>query len=160
MRYRCYQPSRPSYIYYGARGITVCEEWQKREPFLKWCDETFIEGRTLDRIDNDGPYAPWNCRWATAKQQNSNKRVTEKRLIASRLSMKKAIIANVAMMAKKYGALATRRKKFCPGCKIKLFLKHFNVDNSRPDKLTSYCRECGKQRCLNYYFRKKGSSCE
>lgn len=78
MHNRCNQKTHPSYMNYGGRGISVCEEWSGKYGFLvfkKWANENgWAEGLTLDRIDNNLGYSPSNCRWSTALQQSYNKR--------------------------------------------------------------------------------------
>lgn len=74
MRRRCHQSHRPDYKNYGARGIYVCNEWRNSfEAFYRDMGPR-PKDRILDRRDNDGPYAPGNCYWATRKQQERNKR--------------------------------------------------------------------------------------
>ena len=75
MMQRCYTKSNPAYKHYGERGISVCEEWQDIIKFVAWADSTYIEGYTLDRIDNAGNYEPSNCRWADATTQAINQRM-------------------------------------------------------------------------------------
>lgn len=74
MRQRCYNPNSKRYYTHGARGITICDRWlESYDNFLKDMDIK-PEGYSIDRINNDGNYEPNNCRWATSKQQASNRR--------------------------------------------------------------------------------------
>ncbi len=74
MKKRCFNPRSPAFKYYGSRGITMCDEW--RGSFERFYLDMGPKpnGKSIDRIDNDGNYEPGNCRWATTSQQNANRR--------------------------------------------------------------------------------------
>ena len=100
MKQRCFNPKDDCYSSYGGRGITVCPIWAKRNgyhEFIDWAntnnlwwyfgmgqrryDPTTPKGTcALDRVDNDGPYTPINCRWVDQKTQANNTRKTKARI--------------------------------------------------------------------------------
>lgn len=71
---RCTNPSNSKYPIYGGRGINVCKQWTKFSNFLVDMGEPPTNKHSIDRIDNNSDYCKENCRWATSKQQNRNKR--------------------------------------------------------------------------------------
>ena len=76
MKQRCNNPRNQAFKNYGAIGIKVCKEWQESfMNFYNWAMATgYNEMLSIDRINVNGNYEPKNCRWATWKIQQNNRR--------------------------------------------------------------------------------------
>lgn len=84
LKKRCNNITHKNYMYYGGRGISVCESWDTS--FINFYNDMgkrpFPEAQ-IDRIDNDKGYSKDNCEWVSPLQ---NMRHTSR----TKLSMEKA----------------------------------------------------------------------
>lgn len=126
---RCYNPKDSSYRLYGARGITICEEWlNDREKFIKWgLENGYKRGLSIDRIDNNQGYRPQNCHFIPLTQQQNNKRNTVTNLI--------------------------KGTRICRLCKQEKPLIEFHFSNKKQGKRQYACKEC-KNKYMREWRRK------
>ena len=76
IRERCHNTSHKHYHNYGARGISLFDDWRTDvTSFINYVSNlpnAFKQGYSLDRINNNGNYEPNNLRWATRITQAEN----------------------------------------------------------------------------------------
>lgn len=75
---RCYRPNAKGYGYYGGVGVAVCTRWKEYKNFVADMGPRPATGYSIERVDPNGDYEPANCVWATASQQQQNKRTTRR----------------------------------------------------------------------------------
>ena len=103
MKTRCYNQKHPTYRRYGAKGITVAQEWKNDfRAFANYIGPRPSKDYTVDRIVASGPYAPGNVRWASkytqAENRNNNPEVTYRgqtlrlRIVAEHLNLPKSLL--------------------------------------------------------------------
>lgn len=75
--HRCHTTSHKAFHNYGARGITVCDEWRGVDGFKNFIEHIGAKPHpalTLDRLDNERGYEPGNVAWRTRTAQALNRR--------------------------------------------------------------------------------------
>jgi hypothetical protein len=110
LRGRCDNERNPNYPNYGGRDITYDPRWKS---FAQFLDDMGLppEGKCLERIDNDGPYNKDNCRWATRKEQSTNKRSTR---IIEYEGARKSLTEWAAQLGLPHSTLRTRLENGWP----------------------------------------------
>ena len=115
MKSRCCNSNTPNYKYYGERGITIYLPWiTSFEQFYVDMGKRPSSSYSLDRKDTDGDYTPDNCRWATASEQQLNKR----RFISPK--------------TRKYGKLSMPEIAAQAGCSLSTLERHLSGKRISP----------------------------
>lgn len=110
MKGRCYYSKNNRFRYYGAKGITICDEWlDDFKNFYKWAiTNGYRDDLTIDRIDVNGNYEPSNCRWVDARKQARNK--SDNRLLTYK-NQTLCVSEWCVLFGLKYGTLISRIKR-------------------------------------------------
>lgn len=102
---RCTNKKSKHFKNWGARGITVCEEWKKFENFFADMGKKPFEGAQIDRIDNEKGYYKENCRWVTSRE---NLRNTRRNRIIKYKGQSKCLVEWAELLKINYQTLRSR----------------------------------------------------
>lgn len=103
MKSRCGNSNNPKFKHYGARGITVCNEWLDFQAFKDWAESNgYSDNLSIERASNDRGYSPENCSWIPMAEQRRNQR--RSKLSAEDVPVIR-IMANDGMLHRKIGEL-------------------------------------------------------
>jgi hypothetical protein len=113
MKERCQNTESEAYKHYGAKGVTLCLEWQTFPPFEKWSRENGeAAGLEIDRIRGKEGYGPGNCRWVT-KLVNNRNRCTVKLSVESAAEIRRERISIGTTMQKFAERYGVRKGAIC-----------------------------------------------
>lgn len=176
MKRRCTAPSDDKYPIYGGRGIFVCPEWNDFEAFYAWATTAgYRPGLSIDRINNNGPYSPDNCRWATRATQDNNRRNNylvsafgETKTLTEWSQDPRCVVTYEALMFRiKRRDWNSERALTTPTIKNNGQATHcpkghpYNEENiswDGPDRKWRKCKACMRARANAWYAKKKGSA--
>ena len=155
---RCYNPKSKSYPDYGARGITMSDEWKDSfEAFYQDMGPRPSLNHSIEREKNDQGYSKDNCKWATREEQNNNTRTN----VFYEINGERLTVAQIAKKYNKpYNSLIIRLQTMSvkealnkPLKKSKLLLFTYN---NKTQNLAQWCRELYLDRDKMVYCIKKG----
>jgi hypothetical protein len=95
MKSRCYNNKHPDYARYGAKGITVCDQW--RNSYNRFLEDVGLapdKHYSLGRLNTSLGYFKNNCKWMTNEE-----------LSKVRASVLKITYNNLTLTTKEWGAL-------------------------------------------------------
>jgi len=150
MKRRCLNPNSPRFQYYGKRGITICDAWLHSFGTFRQDMGACPPRHSLHRIDNNGPYSPENCCWATDKTQANNKQ-TSRLITANGETHTLAEWANIGHVTR--GALKVRLSYgWTPEKAIFTPVKELSRDpltfNGKTQSVSAWARELGISQSL------------
>jgi hypothetical protein len=151
MKQRCCNPNNPAFSYYGGRGITVCARWlDSFENFHADMGDP-PPNSTIDRVDQNGPYEPSNCRWASRKEQQNNLR-----------SNRRVTVGNITLTISQWAELTglhrnTIDQRLKAGWSPE---KAVTDDNARKQYRQTHCKRGHELTVDNVYMQGRSRSCK